>query len=1028
MEEEEDYSNEEYVEQISRDDLDIIENTNEWEPTDEEIEAYASKIGVEISDEHEYIIDIIVKHMKMPLPIGWARAFHKDTKVLYYINDKENKIELHTDIEDIVFDEIKEAYELHELSKMNQQKKGKNENISNKQSNNKKEASIKHKRKKQYINQSNDEQDNDHNDEDEGIEKAINAKKKKHRIEYEEFLEFSGQDSQDKQKEITIEEIHYNRNIKPTPSLSSSPLNHHVIEKEDELILKKRHLSNDSNATLTQQKQDYRNQKKEELKAYCRSLKANYKNDYEEIKDQAFQNYEKALISKKRELRDQINQSNVGKLSQYEQNLKTTKETELDSYSQILNQSKQSPLPEEDFAKTLNELVLQKQNLITDIDKRKSVLKNLKTQMEDRVKARIDRSRKHIEDNQKNKKEVMQKKYQSDIDNLSRGYETKLQNNKSLFNQSFRKQKSKKMAKEFAMTSIQPILTSFQSTLNEEFKSQSKKIEEDFERHKQSDIDDFNDAMQKETFEKIEMINRDSQLLEEQYYEELNKIRSEATIFNNKRRDEIKEFLAGLSSSFNSMKTLINNQLNKQLKNILIALNQTIVSSKQDEAIAVLESKCEEQIMFRASEAQIAYQKSKSMFELTEKEYVQKEKILRYFISICRMVTQKMIENPMIDDDKFKIEFLIDEILSSGKLILSEFKVKYRMNYNKRLFSFLEIYIESVDRVINNQVHRDGRLNASSSNRFSSGLFYNDFNLNKPVTVDIPSYRYHEVKSDRKDIELSMSRTSIENKEDGYNYHNKRIQVNTQPLQSQSRVKKESTEFISLPKSKSKSKELDQELQLSNYYLNEANQYNQHQHQKQYLNQDPTFSLPNDIVSSFPGEEFNLYSRIIDFLMDEKVSLDKDYLILNEQMNMNNQLMQMNKSGYLDKYNQVFLEESIKTNRIEQRYQNKHNLFLMIKSNISEVFNFIISNRHRKDIFIEKLRLLMKHINDYNKYVYQSKKELNSGNSKASRENSSSMLNKTAYKTSREIDLKNLRSINRFSLSIAMNERNNTIK
>ena len=99
--------NETDEELIDPNDLIIINEPNEWEPSNEQINAYINNLGFDTNFEYEELRKIAYNALKSQLPNNWVRAFTKETSQILYINVETNEIELSTEIEE----KAKEDYE-----------------------------------------------------------------------------------------------------------------------------------------------------------------------------------------------------------------------------------------------------------------------------------------------------------------------------------------------------------------------------------------------------------------------------------------------------------------------------------------------------------------------------------------------------------------------------------------------------------------------------------------------------------------------------------------------------------------------------------------------------------------------------------------------------------------------------------------------------------------------------------------------------------------------------------------------------
>ena len=95
-----DEEEEEEEQLIDPKDLIIIDNPKNWEPTQEQILAYAEQLGFDTETDPEDFLRIAYSYLKKEIPSDWRRAFTKVDNQLLYIDLNTNEIHLSTDIEE----------------------------------------------------------------------------------------------------------------------------------------------------------------------------------------------------------------------------------------------------------------------------------------------------------------------------------------------------------------------------------------------------------------------------------------------------------------------------------------------------------------------------------------------------------------------------------------------------------------------------------------------------------------------------------------------------------------------------------------------------------------------------------------------------------------------------------------------------------------------------------------------------------------------------------------------------------------
>ena len=129
MENEEDNYDEYEVEEkeIDPNDLDIINDPEEWHPSPEHIRAYATKLGFDVDNDPPELLDIAEKYLLEKLDDDKIiRAFDKKNLTLYYINTYNSDIELDNPIDQKAKDEYN-----NKKGEINLKRNDKSENINN---------------------------------------------------------------------------------------------------------------------------------------------------------------------------------------------------------------------------------------------------------------------------------------------------------------------------------------------------------------------------------------------------------------------------------------------------------------------------------------------------------------------------------------------------------------------------------------------------------------------------------------------------------------------------------------------------------------------------------------------------------------------------------------------------------------------------------------------------------------------------------------------------------------------------------
>ena len=91
---------------IDPNDINIIEDSNNWHPSQEYILAYAKQLGYDPEKDPKELLTIAEKYLTIKIPNNIRRAFMKTTLQILYIDMDTQEIQLETDIEEQAKDEF----------------------------------------------------------------------------------------------------------------------------------------------------------------------------------------------------------------------------------------------------------------------------------------------------------------------------------------------------------------------------------------------------------------------------------------------------------------------------------------------------------------------------------------------------------------------------------------------------------------------------------------------------------------------------------------------------------------------------------------------------------------------------------------------------------------------------------------------------------------------------------------------------------------------------------------------------------
>ena len=105
-------SREEEEVQIYPDDIEIIEDPNQWKPSKQQILVYAVKMGYIPFMDSKKFLEIAKESLMKPLPNKWRRAFRAIELDLMYIDLTTNEIHLVNNIEESAKAELEKEREM----------------------------------------------------------------------------------------------------------------------------------------------------------------------------------------------------------------------------------------------------------------------------------------------------------------------------------------------------------------------------------------------------------------------------------------------------------------------------------------------------------------------------------------------------------------------------------------------------------------------------------------------------------------------------------------------------------------------------------------------------------------------------------------------------------------------------------------------------------------------------------------------------------------------------------------------------
>ena len=292
--EEDDYSylNQNFEETIDANDLNIIDDPLNWEPTEEYVLAYANHLGLDISNDPPELFNIIKKYLLKPLPANYLRAFTKDDYRIVYIDDIKNEVHLDNEL-DL---ECKNEYEM--MKKKLMEKKEIKKKKSKKDGKSSSKSKSKKKKKKKSSKNSSERVSNEEDEKDINLKKEFNLEKTDEKSRKINLLK--------KKKE---KYHHYKDKCKNSYINNKKDIRQSLKEKYDKkIILQKRALKDDlEKHKIKDLEEEFENEYNQNIKIYKNEIEKNLeKEKLNNPEKNKFIEEKNELQQKKREIQDEI--------------------------------------------------------------------------------------------------------------------------------------------------------------------------------------------------------------------------------------------------------------------------------------------------------------------------------------------------------------------------------------------------------------------------------------------------------------------------------------------------------------------------------------------------------------------------------------------------------------------------------------------------------------------------------------------------------------------------------------------------
>ena len=987
--------NETDEELIDPNDLIIINEPNEWEPSNEQINAYINNLGFDTNFEYEELRKIAYNALKSQLPNNWVRAFTKETSQILYINVETNEIELSTEIEE----KAKEDYEklkekkTDEIFYPNEFENKENEKLEEKKNDN---------------NKLNNEEDNKYNE----LQKDESENNKKiyenNNMKKNEDLENNYQKDFDKENHDKFLDNYNQRGF----NKEKNDIEDEKVEKIENQDLINSSYDNDNfekYSNIAQLKNDYLKKAKNDFEKYKENLKKKYikeKKDFFLTYDEKF---EKNLLLEKRNQKDKIQNNNKHFLEELEENLFNEKEKELEEYKTNLIKELKIKYKDnenhDDDNYSIKYLDMKKNNLLSQIKNQKNKKQNFNLQRERKLEELFEKQKNSIND----KKKILDVEQQKNINQIENEYEKEFEKFKKKQENIIKNEylKSKKNEKYFSVDiDFNNILNDYKKELEDNNEFKKMEIRNELELKKNTELNNYMLKVKQDINSQIEYIQNEQNNLGKIFNDELEKLKENGKKDLEYNMQFIYNKIEENEFNIDSFKNNILDNMDKKIQQIKNKIDNLIRYNKiNSEQIIELEKNFETFLFENLTKEIIIYNNKKSMFEICEKEYKEKKLKFKYFIDLINYIIKILIEYPSIDVSNIfndeNEERILNDILYFGKENINKYRNQNLKEKNEKIFPYLDFAIQKLNtnrinfenenenslprnNLIESNLNRTNYYNqANQTILLSKNNLQNSYptssNINYPV-INFPDYE---------NIDNNINNNNNIN----INNINNNYQINSN--QSSPLLKNNIS-----PSSKNNLYEISSQNIIS---LN--NRIEQNEIYNTLIQNIP--ELPKQIVENLNENDFQLYSQISDFLYDESSHLAKEYNNSELERNSYEQLNSINERGHLLHLRKVFNNEKNRIIQNQQILKNKLNIFNLIQNHTQEIFNFICNNPMRISIIQSKFNLIIQHINDYNKTF----KNINLNNNNKNLQSSKFEKNKLSIDNVSSLSVKN--NINR---------------
>ena len=1010
------------VQLIDPNDLIIIDDPDNFIPTNEMILAYATLLGYNPAEDPKEILDISERYLRCKLPDDISRAFMRTDFRILYINMVTQEITLESDLEPKAKEEFEICREKYKnqnkppiktmnieeelKKKLNEQKQfndslkfGDNiQIVDNEEEEEEDKMGVKvspplnnslnqDKNKDKEENTTKEDKKDNKIDENNIINSNNSNKKveKEEKDEYEDdFDDYFNESSKSSNKDKDIQKTFKSNKFEEEPEVKKE-------KKED----KKEEKINNININNIKIEENLNYEQKTPIKEDKKKSNKNYQNDINNSSEEEIFNNrnKKNKITKKDESNDKRD---------YLSKIKS-------SFTEYKNKLKQ------DYLNTKNDFLLKNEDKITSKIKKKKTLELSQDNLDDidiyesslkqRMEQELNKYKKNLissyENNELNPNSERETdlKQKLELKKLRLESDIRIQKERNKNTKENEEKKNKNLI-ENKKINLEEKLENKKSRLTIKHKNDINNLEKEFQNNYEKYINEYKN---KDLFNKDDITSSTNN-----------------DIYKSDLKELEEEFIKELKEQFEQEKITINYELETKLMKEIETIKHQLKNNNEQEI-----KKINENINNLGTDYFNEIDRIKKKLETQKKKddsfiYEKIEKISNTFLNELKNKNLKKINEEMEqiittikqnvsfnDDNEIKIEeYLIDKFaLNNSKL--NEKKSIYDLiekEYNDIVMSikFLSKAISIMNKTIiekGSDISFDTIFEKKSENK--DDLMVGEIILNLQNELDefklknkdnisnkIYPFLEEEIKNLIDNIKKLKERNIIRN--NAYSYFNTRkanLNYNNNYDDFYNSQSNNNYNFFSFPKQEKKTtKSFSQNKNNINYKpitrITETSSEFENGSKITSTGNNidiNNLELSNEIIDSFPEDILILYNKIISFIKEESSSIEKENQKLNNNENMNNSLKNLKDSDNFGKYkndiNYILSQEQRSTRNNRTNYENKKRHFIKIKSFWEETLYSIYNNYSRTDIIKKKLNILVGNINDYKATYYYKNNE-----------------------------------------------------